>query len=213
MKKEKILEMLNNNEIEELKKIIETEIYENSLNNGSGKDTRYKAIKKYISLKDKNNTNPCLSIPCEIEGNTYITNSYSLIKTKELFEIEYFDKTKNNFLNVQQLLNTVNKDKNLLNINLNKCLALAKSQGYKLTKSNLKESTWLLKINDIYFNLALVDMSYNIINNNTDVEIYYSTPVSPILIKNNIGECLICPIRLKSLSQNIQIIDIMEGLK
>lgn len=212
MKKEKILEMLNNNEIEELKKIIETEIYENSLNNGSGKDTRYKAIKKYISLKDKNNTNPCLSIPCEIDGNTYITNSYSLIKTKELFEIEYFDKTKNNFLNVQPLLNTVNKDKNSLNINLNKCLALAKSQGYKLIKSTLKEPTWLLKINDIYFNLALVDMSYNIINNNTDVNIYYSKSNAPMLITNDIGECLVLPILLKNISKSINIIDIMEVL-
>jgi hypothetical protein len=50
MKNEKILEMLNNGEIEELKKVISEEIYNNSLGKNSNAKSRYKAMKDFYKF-------------------------------------------------------------------------------------------------------------------------------------------------------------------
>ena len=57
MKNEKILEMLNNGEIEELKKVISEEIYNNSLDKNGNAKSRYKAMKDFYKFpSDKTDT-------------------------------------------------------------------------------------------------------------------------------------------------------------
>ena len=47
MKTERILEMINNNEIKELKKILQDEIYTSKINANPGQKKRYAAMKKF----------------------------------------------------------------------------------------------------------------------------------------------------------------------
>lgn len=76
MKSEVILEMLKNNKIEELKRILEEEVYKNAMQDKDGK-ARYSAMKRYFHFVDKNvfsfldkNEREALKKPCKnIEYN------------------------------------------------------------------------------------------------------------------------------------------------
>ncbi len=72
MKNEKILEMLNNGEIEELKKAISEEIYNDSLDKNSNAKSRYKAMKDFYKFPS-NKTDTRLLKPCKksIRGQLY----------------------------------------------------------------------------------------------------------------------------------------------
>lgn len=52
MKSEIVLEMLKNNKIEELKRILEEEVYKNAMQDKDGK-ARYSAMKRYFRFVDK----------------------------------------------------------------------------------------------------------------------------------------------------------------
>ena len=53
MKNTKILEMLNNGEIEELKQLLSSEIYADSLTGNGTTKKRYAAMKRYFAGKSK----------------------------------------------------------------------------------------------------------------------------------------------------------------
>lgn len=53
MKNTKILEMLNNGEIEELKQLLSSEIYANTLTGNGTSKKRYAAMKRYFAGKSK----------------------------------------------------------------------------------------------------------------------------------------------------------------
>ena len=55
MQNTKILEMLNNGQIEELKALIQEEIFTNELKSKPGAKQRYAAMKKYFSYVKNNN--------------------------------------------------------------------------------------------------------------------------------------------------------------
>lgn len=79
MKSEKILEMLNNNEIELLKSILMEEIYNKNL--GSGRKERYVAMKKYYRFSTGDRKS--LLMPCKI-GNEYaFIDGYTAVLTSE----------------------------------------------------------------------------------------------------------------------------------
>ena len=85
MKNSKVLEMLQQNRIEELKAELQDEIFTESLKTKPNAKKRYAAMKRY--LKTISESRPILTKPCEIEfdGEKYnsFTNSYSLALTKE----------------------------------------------------------------------------------------------------------------------------------
>ena len=86
MKNEKILEMLNNGEIEELKKVNSEEIYNSSLDKNGNAKSRYKAMKDFYKFpSDKTDTRflkPCKKF---IRGQLYncFLSSDVLVCTKE----------------------------------------------------------------------------------------------------------------------------------
>ena len=80
MQNTKVLEMINNGQIEELKALLQDEIFTDSLKGNGNAKKRYSAMKKYFTYT-KSNGNKALEKPCVIdfEGqkHTSFINGYS----------------------------------------------------------------------------------------------------------------------------------------
>jgi hypothetical protein len=140
MQNSKILEMLDKGQTEELKGLLQDEIYANSLKSNPSAKKRYAAMKRY--LKTISESRPILTKPCEVEfeGDKYnsFTNSYSLVLTKESCgEIPMCDEP-NRYPDVTRL---VHRAGDLETVNFNKVLAEAKSKGYKYSKNAIHKKS------------------------------------------------------------------------
>ena len=104
-----------------------------------------------------------------------------------------------------------------IEIDLNTILAKAKSRGYKLKKSEVKEKfKYLLHYDGAYYKVGLLDINYSIINDNNKAIIYHkkSDKLAPIIIKNDIGICVVLPIKCnENNKQNNKIVIEVEGDK
>lgn len=190
----KMLEMLNKGQVEELKNILQDEIYAISLKSNPNAKKRYAAMKKY--LKTISDSRPILSKPCEIEfeGNRYnsFTNSYSLVLTKESCgELEMCDEPER-YPGVARLISRSN---NVEKVDFNKVLAKAKSDGYRYTKTAIYGNDYLMKYNGLYFRMSLVDITFGIINDGNEIDVYFNGKNRPITIENDLGIGIILPIR------------------
>ena len=198
MQNVKILEMINNEQIEELKKMIQDEIYTDALKSKSGAKQRYAAMKKYFSYV-KSNGNKIFEKPCVIdfEGkkHTSFVNGYSIALTKEKSgEMELFKET-DKYLDVEKMIVFDGKEKE---VDFNKIIAEAKSKGYKLKKSEVENSEdfkYVLHYDGAYYKIGLLDATYNIINDGEKATVYHKdgSENSPIVIKNSIGICVVLP--------------------
>lgn len=217
MKSERILEMINNNEIKELKKILQDEIYLNSLKGNPGKKKRYAAMKKFFNYVTQNN-NPALLSPCkDVEVDTWMLSgkyncfcdSYSIVLTTEdIGEITPYDIKIGKYFDIEKLLCDNVNDLHTSRIDFNSILAKAKSLGYKLKKSevdtygNYKELKveYLLKYkpfkdkDSTYFKMGLFDKAFSIIDDGNPCEVYYMNRKAPLFIKSSIGLCIVSPI-------------------
>lgn len=192
----KILEMLNSNRIDELRKSLEDEVYQDSLKTKSGAKKRYAAMKKYFGYHTS--ARECLQKPCKIkfEGDDYIsfTNSWSLILTKEdCGEIELFNEENGKYPDVGRLLRFDGVKKK---IDYRKVIAEATSKGYKLVKSEVDHRfKYLMLYDDTYYKLGLIDASFSIIDNG-DIPITHHPygEKMPLTIQNSLGICMIMPV-------------------
>jgi hypothetical protein len=200
MKSEVILEMLKNNKIEELKRILEEEVYKNAMQDKGGK-ARYSAMKRYYRFADKDKVEklkkPCKDI--EYQGKLYncFIDGYCFALTAEsLGNMETYDNANNDYFSVGRLI-SFNGD--MEKLNLNKILAIAKSKGYKFKKSEVDtiNAVYYLKYKGSYYKIGLLDKAYSIINDGEEAEVYYSGKSDVLIIKNNIGIAGICPIIIK----------------
>lgn len=200
MKSEIILEMLKNNEIEELKRILEEEVYKNAMQDKGGK-ARYSAMKRYYRFADKDKVEklkkPCKDI--EYQGKLYncFIDGYCFALTAEsLGNMETYDNANNDYFSVGRLI-SFNGD--MEKLNLNSILATAKSKGYKYKKSEVDtiNAVYYLKYKGSYYKIGLLDKVYSIINDGEEAEVYYSGKSDVLIIKNNIGIAGICPIIIK----------------
>lgn len=190
----KMLEMLNKGQVEELKSILQDEIYAASLKSNPNGKKRYAAMKRY--LKTITESRPILTKPCEVEfeGKKYnsFTNSYSLILTKESCgELEMCDEPAR-YPDVTRL---INRDGDVEKVDFNKVLAKAKSKGYKYTKNAIHSNEYLMKYNGSYFRMALVDITYGILDEGKEIDVYFNSNTRPITIENDLGIGIILPIR------------------
>ena len=197
MRNVKVLEMLNNGKVEELKSMLQEEIYEESLKAKPNATKRYKAMKKYFTYCDS--SREALQKPCEVEyeGEKYTSfcNSYSLVLTREsVGEIELFDTKKGNYPDVIKLIRYDGKEGK---IDISKAIAEAKSKGYKLKKSELGCCyRYAMKYDDSYFKIGLIDSTYSIIDNGEEATVYHvEGENNPLTITTNIGVAFIMPIR------------------
>lgn len=192
----KVLEMINQGRIDELKDLLRDEIYQDALKRGTpGAKQRYVAMKKYFGYVQTTREvcqKPCL-IEFEGETRTSFCNSYSLALTKEpCGAIELFTDI-DRYPNVGRL---VKREGDPEKIDFSKVMAEAKSLGYKLTKKEVNSNSFMIRYKDAYFRLGLFDATYSIIDNGGETTVYQKGDrVSPMVIENGIGVCLILPVK------------------
>lgn len=199
MRNVKVLEMLNEGRIEELKALLQDEIYEESLKTTPNARKRYTAMKKYFTYHKP--ARECLQKPCPVtfERKEYIsfTNSWSLaLTTEKCGEIKFFDDPER-YPNVTRLISFDGVKKK---IDISKVIAKAKSLGYKLTKSEVNRNfKYLMKYDGSYYKIGLLDATYSIIDNGEVAMSYHrSGERGPLTLQNDIGFCIIMPVKFES---------------
>lgn len=212
MESTKVLEMLNNNRIEELKELLRDEIYANMLKGKSGAKKRYSAMKKYfgyISSERGFLKKPCI---VEHEGQSYTSfcNSFSAALTKEPCGAIELYTNRDRYPDVSRL---IRQDGSASLVDFAKIFAKAKTEGYKLVKSEVNgyKFGYLLHYKNSYFKLGLLDATFAIINDGEHATVYISdSSCSPITIKTSIGICTIMPMRIEDVEDHYIIIEAEE---
>lgn len=191
-----VLKMLNEGRIEELKDLLQDEIYEESLKTTPNARKRYTAMKKYF--KYHTSARECLQKPCPVtfERKDYIsfTNSWSLVLTTEQCgEIELFE-DRDHYPDVTRLLRFDGIKKK---IDISKVIAKAKSLGYKLSKSEVERNfKYLMKYDGSYYKIGLLDITYAIINDGKIAMSHHpSGERGPLTIQNDLGFCMVMPVK------------------
>lgn len=202
MKNEKILEMLNNGEIEKLKKVISEEIYNNSLDKNGNAKSRYKAMKDFYKFPS-NETDTRFLKPCKksIRGQLYncFLSSDVLVCTKESTgNIELYNEKEEarKWFNPERLINTSNFEI-VENIDFNDILSEAKSKGFKPIKQEIKNgecAKYYLHFRDAYYKIGLLNKGYSIIDGGKHQEVFYNGIVSPLYIYNSLGVVMLLPV-------------------
>ena len=204
MKNEKILEMLNNGEIEELKKVISEEIYNSSLDKNGNAKSRYKAMKDFYKFpSDKTDTRFLKPCKKSIRGQLYncFLSSDVLVCTKESTgNIELYNEKEEarERFNVEKLINA--SDFEIIeDIDFNDILSEAKSKGFKPVKQEIQYGNcakYYLRFRDAYYKIGLLNKGYSIIDGGKHQEVFYNDKVSPLYIYNSLGIVMLLPVRI-----------------
>lgn len=207
MKNEKILKMINEGKIEELKALIQEEIYEESLKN-TGKvneKTRYAAMKRYFKfskMDDQRLKYPCKDVEVAIRGiekkYNCFCDGHSAVLTKEgIGTLDDFNKMEKgkNYFDIKRIFpdfsQCISQD-----ININEILAQAKAKGYKFNKEEVEGNpNYLCKYGDVYVKVGLLDQAYSIINDNRNAKVYVER--NALFVETEIGTCCVLPFKYK----------------
>lgn len=180
MKNEKILEMLNNGEIEELKQVISEEIYNNSLDKNSNAKSRYKVMKDFYKFpSDKTDTRFLKPCKKSIRGQLYncFLSSDVLVCTRESTgNIEIIE-----------------------DIDFNDILSEAKSKGFKPVKQEIQYGNcakYYLRFRDAYYKIGLLNKGYSIIEGGSHQKVFYRGSKEPLYIYNSLGIVMLLPVRI-----------------
>lgn len=207
MKNSKMLEMLEQNRIEELKAALRDEIFTESLKSNPTAKKRYTAMKRYLNSVES--VREILKKPCEVEidNNRYTAfcNGYSLALTREQAgEIKLCDDP-DRYPPVENLLKY---DGTEAVIDFTRVLAEAKSKGYKFKKSELHCNNFLMYYDSAYFRIALVDMTYGIIDDGKKAIVYHvEGSRKPLTITTDIGVCVVMPVYIEGDPEDCVIIN------
>lgn len=196
MRSDKVLEMLNNGQIDELKRLLQDDIYQDSLKGKPTGKKRYAAMKRYFKYTD--NVREVCQKPCRIEFEdkqyTSFTNSWSLALTLEdTGEIELFNTENGKYPDVTRLLRF---DGIKRKIDFNKVIAEAKTLGYKLNKAEVGlYFKYLMLYDGTYYKIGLIDITHGIINDGNPIITYHPDGERmPLTFKNEIGIGMIMPV-------------------
>lgn len=201
MKNTKILEMLNNGEIEELKQLLSSEIYANTLTGNRTAKKRYAAMKRYFAGKSKD-TREFMNKPgtnISYNGKKYnaFCDTYCAVLTTEgIGTME----TCNDYLNIVSIFDIGKYKAESENLSINDLLAEAKSKGYKYLKKETganENFQYLLKYKETFFKIGLIDKAFSIIDDGNIAEVIYLGKKAPLHIKTDIGEAIILPVAVK----------------
>lgn len=199
MKAQKVLDMLDSNRIEELRQLLQDEIYEEALKKKPGAKTRYGAMKRYF--KYHTSARECLQKPCKItfEGKDYIsfTNSWSLVLTKEdCGEIELFNEENGKYPDVGRLLRFDGVKKK---IDFHDVIAQAKALGYRLNKAEVDSRfKYLMLYDGTYYKIGLIDASWSIIDDGEIAITYHPDGERmPMTIQTSLGFCMVMPVKFE----------------
>lgn len=196
----KVLEMINEGRIEELKDLLQDGIYTELLSSKKpGAKKRYAAMKKYFTYIKT--VREALQKPCiiEYEGEPYTSfcNAHSIVLTTEpCGSIELYTDV-DRYPDVTRLIHYKGIERK---VDFSKVFAEAKVKGYRLKKSELDSNMYkyLMRFDGAYYKLGLLDATFSIIDNGEPATVYHEPgKVSPLTIKNAIGVCTVMPMNVK----------------
>ena len=207
MKNEKILKMIENGQIDELKKELRDEIFQDEIKKQPSMKERYSAMKRYFKYSQKESREvikrPCKNLETSIGTYNAFTDGFSFVLTKEqLGEIEEFDNSKKDYFNMDALIKSIPQEYKEIDLNL--LISKAKSLGYKYKKSEIGTNgdfQYVFKYKDGYYKVGLLDKAYSIIKNEEKAKVYYTGNESLLYIKTNIGLCGILPLNHTTVNQ------------
>lgn len=210
MKNEKILEMLNNGEIEELKKVISEEIYNSSLDKNGNAKSRYKAMKDFYKFpSDKTDTRflkPCKKSIRRQLYNCFLSSDVLVCTKENTGNIEMYNEKEEarEWFNPERLINARNFEF-VKNIDFNDILSEAKSKGFKPIKQEIKYgdcAKYYLHFREAYYKIGLVHKGYSIIDSGKNQEVFYKNKTSPLYIYNSLGIVMLLPVRIDVVLRN-----------
>lgn len=194
MKTERVLEMINSNEIDLLKELLEQEIYKKSLS--SDDLTHQNAMKRYYKFKSKFDK-PMCQAPTKViyDNQEYYCffDGFTLVLTKNIcpdIQLHIGD-----ILDFKTLINGC-KNGTTFSTDINQLITAAKTLGYTYKKSELEKANYIGKFVKTHVNIAYLEKAFSIINDGKLTEVTYSKEHSPILIKTSIGYALVSPMRI-----------------
>lgn len=199
MQNTKVLEMINNGQIEELKELLRDEIFADSLKGNGNAKKRYSAMKRYFKYPDS--TNKALNLPCkdiEVLGNTYnsFVNGYTIVLTSEsIGEMESYDNANGSYFKVASMIN-LSGAKSVDIFDVNTIIAEAKTKGYKYKKSEVgqyQDFQYCFRYKEGYWKVGLLDQAFSIIDDGKEAEVYYNGEKGLLFIKTSIGIAGILP--------------------
>lgn len=199
MKAEQTLKMLEENKIEELKKMLRDEIAENSLRISKSEKRRFSAMKKYFEYAKKRIYNPVCQKPSMLtfEGKTWtaLTNGQSVVLTKEsCAPMETIPPEM--YVKLQKM---IAKKGRAVSVDIGKAIAVAKSLGYKISGKEVVGSgydfNYAFYYDGAYYKVGLVDATYAVLDAGTECIVYHEEgqKKQPIVIENEIGIAIILP--------------------
>lgn len=217
-----ILKMIDNGEIEALKGKLKDDIYKKSLNGKSGAKERYRAMQRFVKYNNyhKFESRKGIVKPKNVNGKYYFTNGHCLVETTEGIGgiREFNEKQDGDYVDVVSVLKEANSGEST-KIDIQAILSKAKAEGYKFNSkllsgtgfNNLKEK-FLIKFNDTYINVALLDYAFSIINDGKPAEVVYVSQFGGVWITTSVGRAMVLPIRYNENNKNTGeiIIDAME---
>ena len=201
MQNTKILEMINNGQTEELKKLIQDEIYKDSMRDNGNAKKRYAAMKRYFKYASVNNTAeksmPCKDIALD-DGiyNCFLDDYSFVLSTEDIGEIPAYDNSNNSYFDLKEL---INYPPDMEKIDINGILAKAKSKGYKYKKSEIGEENsfqYLFYYKERFYKVGILDQAFSIINDGEESEVYCSRETPILYMKTSIGMCAILPVNI-----------------
>lgn len=123
MKNEKILKMIENGQIDELKKELRDEIFQDEIKKQPSMKERYSAMKRYFKYSQKESREvmkrPCKNLETSIGTYNAFTDGFSFVLTKEdVGEIEEFDNSKKDYFNMDALIKSIPQEYKEIDLNL-----------------------------------------------------------------------------------------------
>ena len=197
MRTAKVLKMINDNRIDELKKLLEDDIYQESLKTKPNAKKRYTAMKKYFTYHKS--VRECLQKPYPVtfEDRDYISfcNSWSLaLTTEDIGEIEMYDEINGKYPDVTRLLRFDGIKKK---INFGEVFAEARSKGYRLNKSEVDAGfKYLMLYDGTYYKVGLIEATFGIIDDGEMAMTYHPDGERmPLTIQTSLGIAMIMPVK------------------
>lgn len=196
MKSEKILEMLRNGEYKELEQIIAEEVYISALSSGAKK--RLSAAKKFFKFAFKG----CKEVMAKPYRITYhgekvisFCDGYCIALTRENLDgIGTKENAEDEYLKAESIV-TPEKAISSEAVNIADVIARAKIQGYTYTKENQNIAHYVWKYKEVYYNIALLDKAFSIIDNGDIPTAHYIAPRAMLHITNDLGVAGVLPLR------------------
>lgn len=198
--------MLDAGQVEEVKKILAEEIYEDELRKVGKQDAakRFSAMKRwtrYARRDKKMFAYPAKNVSVSIAGETKVMNCFmnpvSIVLTKEsIGSLPDFDSVAEDeeYFNIQKAFEEMSGTPE--EVDLNALFAKAKAKGYKFKKSetDIFDFKYIFKYKDLHIKLAYLDNVFSIINDGEKAKIYYNAYDQPLFIETSIGYAFVLPL-------------------